>query len=115
MNIKTALKSSVAAAALFAVAAPTPASADEGIKSGKKQNSLTVSGQVVAAISWLDDGTSDTTSLSDGRNTATRVRWIAKGTLNENVTAGATIEINLPANIQAGNVDLGTISNDAPW
>ena len=114
MDIKTVLKSSVAAAALFAVAAPVPTAqaADDTLKSGKKQSNLTISGQVVSAISFVDDGESDEISLTDGRNTATRVRWIASGKLNENVTAGATIEINLPVVSEAAGISLGGIGTN---
>jgi predicted regulator of Ras-like GTPase activity (Roadblock/LC7/MglB family) len=60
VNIKTTLKSSVAVAALFAVAAPVANAADDTLKSGTK-NSLTISGQVVRAIYHADDGVSDKT------------------------------------------------------
>ena len=95
MNIKTTLKSTVAVTALFAVAAPVANAADDTLKSGNK-NSLTVSGQVVRAIYHADDGVSDKTFQSGGNWTASRVRWIASGKLNENVTAGASIEMNIP-------------------
>jgi len=52
VNIKTTLKTSVAAAALFAVAAPvaTPASAaDDTLSSGNK-NSLKISGYIAKSI-----------------------------------------------------------------
>ena len=94
MNIKTTLKTSVAAAALFAIAAPvaTPASAD--IASGNK-NKLVVSGQVVRALYYADDGFNEQLFNSTGATANTRVRWVASGTLNENVTAGATIEFDV--------------------
>ncbi|MDA1089839.1 MAG: porin [Proteobacteria bacterium] len=98
MNIKTILKSSVAATALFAVAVPmstTANAADDTLSSGQKTK-LKVSGYVSRAIWHADDGTSDKTFFTGGAGTQTRVRWIASGTLNENVTAGATIEIELP-------------------
>jgi len=92
VNIKTTLKSSVAVAALFAVAAPV---ANAEIGNGNK-NKLTISGQVVSAIWNGDDGTNDESFITDGRITQTRVRWIASGTLNANTTAGATVEMNTP-------------------
>ncbi|NQV82978.1 MAG: hypothetical protein HQ494_04080 [Rhodospirillales bacterium] len=108
MNIKTTLKSSVAVAALFAVAAPVANAADDTLKSGNK-NTLTMSGQVVSALWNGDDGSSNSTFISGGRVTATRVRWIAQGSLNADVTAGATIEIDLPfANNPSGNTLGGT-------
>jgi len=96
VNIKTTLKSSVAAAALFAIAAPVAPSVNAGeVKNGNK-NSLTISGQVVRALFYADDGQSDAVFQSDGAITGTRIRWIAKGTVNENVTAGAMVEMEFP-------------------
>jgi len=96
VNIKTTLKSSVAAAALFAIAAPLAPSVNAGeIKNGNK-NSLTISGQVVRALFYADDGQSSAMFHSDGAITGTRLRWIAKGTVNANVTTGAMIEMDLP-------------------
>jgi len=98
VNIKTTLKSSVAAAALFAIAAPVAPSvnaADDTLSSGNK-NKLKISGYVARAIYYADDGFSDAVFLTDGSTSRTRVRWIASGTLNENVTAGAMIEMDVP-------------------
>ncbi|MBT7942387.1 MAG: hypothetical protein HN719_03425 [Alphaproteobacteria bacterium] len=111
MNIKTTLKSSVAVAALFAVAAPVANAADDTLKSGNK-NSLSITGQVVSAIWNADDGTSSGIFITDGRITRSRVRWIAQGSLNANVTAGATIEINIPVANNPGAVTLGTKTAD---
>jgi len=117
VNIKTVLKSSVAVAALFAVAAPA---ANADIKNGNK-NSLKISGQVVRAIFHADDGVSDKTFQSGGNYTASRVRWIASGKLNESVTAGATIEMNIPISNNSGTVRMGSehadgaVQTDATW
>ncbi len=102
MNIKTTLKTSVAAAALFAIAAPvaTPASAD--IANGNK-NKLVVSGQVVRALYYADDGFNDQLFNSTGNTANTRVRWVASGTLNENVTAGALIEFDVQTSNTGGS------------
>lgn len=108
MNIKTTLKSTVAVAALFAVAAPV---ANAEIKSGNK-NSLTISGQVVRAIFHADDGSSSKTFQSGGNWTASRVRWIASGKVNENVTAGASIEMNIPISNNEGIHTLGLPESD---
>jgi hypothetical protein len=107
VNIKTTLKSSVAVAALFAVAAPVANAADDTLKSGNKNN-LTVSGQVVRAIFHADDGTSEKTFQGGGNWTASRVRWIASGKVNENVTVGANIEMNIPISNVTGSESLGT-------
>ena len=111
MNIKTTLKSSVAVAALFAVAAPVANAADDTLKSGNK-NSLTVNGQVVRAIFHADDGDSSKTFQSGGDWTQSRVRWIASGSLSANVTAGATIEMNIPSSNEPGNMTLGNGETD---
>ncbi len=108
MNIKTTLKSTVAVAALFAVAAPV---ANAEIKSGNK-NSLTISGQVVRAIFHADDGQSSKTFQSGGNWTASRVRWIASGKVNENVTAGASIEMNIPISNKEDKHTLGLPESD---
>ncbi len=132
MNIKTILKSSVAATALFAVAVPVSTTtamaghhgADDSFKSGQKTN-LTMSGWVSRAIWHADDGTSDKTFISGtpgGSNS--RIRWVASGTLNENVTAGATYEIGMPeAYTEASATLQGTVitntgadgADDATW
>jgi len=104
VNFKTILKSSVAVAALFAVAAPV---ANADIKNGNK-NSLTVSGQVVRAIFHADDGTSEKTFQGAGNWTSSRVRWVASGKVNENVSAGATIEMNIPLSNVSGSERLGS-------
>jgi hypothetical protein len=104
VNIKTVLKSSVAVAALFAVAAPV---ANADIKNGNK-NSLKISGQVVRAIFHADDGVSDKTFQSGGNYTASRVRWIASGKFNENINVGATIEMNIPISNASGGAVMGS-------
>jgi hypothetical protein len=121
VNIKTTLKSSVAVAALFAVAVPVANAADDTLKSGNK-NSLTVNGQVVRAMFWADDGDSSKLFQSGGDWTASRVRWIAQGSLSANVTAGATIEMNIPVSNEPGNMTLGgegvdgvNFSSDGGW
>ncbi|MCH7936952.1 MAG: hypothetical protein IH994_07665 [Proteobacteria bacterium] len=114
MNIKTTLKSSVAAAALFAIAAPVAPSvnaADDTLSSGNK-NSLKISGYVSKALSYADDGFSDALFITDGSTSRSRIRWVAKGTLNENVTAGAMIEMDIPLSNQRNAVTLGTLGTD---
>lgn len=109
MNIKTTLKLSVTAAALFAIAAPvaTPASADD-VKSATSKNTLTVSGQVVRALWYGDDGTNDQLFNTSGATTNSRVRWVAAGTVTENVTMGATIEMDIPDSQNIGAATFGS-------
>jgi len=110
VNIKTTLKSSVAAAALFAIAAPVAPSvnaADDTLKTGNK-NSVTISGQVVRTLFYADDGQSESVFHSDGAITGTRIRWVAKGTVNANVTSGAMVEMDFPKS----NPEDGATLND---
>jgi hypothetical protein len=96
VNIKTILKSSVAASALFAFAAPvsmTAMAADEfGTGSPTK---LVMSGRITRAIWHADDGVNDKLFLTSGDDES-RIRWIASGTLSDTVTAGATLEMSMP-------------------
>jgi hypothetical protein len=97
MNIKTILKSSVAASALFAFAVPvstTAMAADDTFSSGSSTK-LTMSGQISRSIWHGDDGTNDKTFFSSGDDTS-RIRWVASGTLSDSVTAGATVEMDMP-------------------
>jgi len=96
VNIKTILKSSVAASALFAFAAPvsmTAMAADEfGTGSPTK---LVMSGRVTRALWHGDDGTNDKLFITSGDDES-RIRWVASGTLSDTVTAGATLEMSFP-------------------
>jgi hypothetical protein len=115
VNIKTTLKTSVAAAALFAIAVPAsgPASAaDDTLKSGSQGNTLTISGQVVRAIWYGDDGEHDGIFNNAAETAHSRVRWIATGTLNENVTAGGVIEMDIPLSNDGANSNFGSITGD---
>jgi len=112
VNIKTTLKSSVAVAALFAIAAPVAPSAnaaDDTFSTGNK-NMLKFSGYVARSLWYADDGLSSDVFNSDGANPGaeSRVRWVAKGTLNESVTAGATIEMELPLSNKGNDQRLNT-------
>jgi hypothetical protein len=108
VNYKSTLKSSVAAAALFAIAAPVAPSvnaADDTLKSGNK-NSLTISGQVVRTLWYGDDGQSEQMFQSDGGITSSRIRWVAKGVVNSDVMMGSTIELNTPASNASNSMTL---------
>lgn len=108
MNFKNTLKSSVAVAALYAVATPVTAiAADDTFSSGNK-NSLKISGQIVKAITHADDGTSDKTYFSDGNWTSSRLRWVASGKLSDTITVGGAIEMNTPQSNTADSLTLGT-------
>ncbi len=100
MTIKTVLKGSVAAAALFAVAAPvSPAQA--GSIAGGNDNNLTVSGQVNRAVLYYRDGKGSEVTHVDNTNSNTRVRFVAKGKLNEAVSVGSNMEVAFSSNPSA--------------
>lgn len=106
MNIKTTLKTSVAAAALFALAAPVAAPASADIKNGNK-NTLTISGYVAKSLWYADDGEDSQLFITDGSTSRSRVRWIANGRVNEDVSSGAFIEMDIPLANRQTNATLG--------
>ncbi len=59
---------------------------------------LKVSGQVNRAVLYGDNGTDGEFFYMDNGNSNTRFRFVAKGRLNDDVTAGATIEIAFSSN-----------------
>ncbi|MBL4628703.1 MAG: porin, partial [Roseicyclus sp.] len=59
---------------------------------------LKISGQVNRAILWGDNGDNDEVFYTDNDNTGTRFRFVASGRLNDDVTAGATIELQFESN-----------------
>ncbi len=59
---------------------------------------LKISGQVNRAVLWGDNGDVDEVFYTDNDNTGTRFRFVAKGRLNNDVTAGATIELQFESN-----------------
>jgi len=110
VNLKNTLKSSVAVAALFAVAAPMTAEAGN-ITNGKTAK-LAISGQIVKAITNIDDSKSSKTFLTDGAQTSSRLRWVASSKLSDSVTVGGAIEMNIPHSNAAASMTLGTIGAD---
>ncbi len=94
MNIKTTLKTSVAAAALFAVAAPVAVStpAEAGSVSNGNKNSVTLSGQVNRAVMYADDDDASEVFQVDNGASGSRFRIVFKGSVNESVSAGGKIE-----------------------
>jgi hypothetical protein len=110
VNIKSVLKTSVAAAALVAVAAPAVVSpAEAGLNNGNK-NSLVMSGQVSRALVYQNDGNNSDLFQVDGTDSRTRLRWIASGQMTESVTVGARIEMNTPTS--QSTYTLGTAAAD---
>lgn len=98
MNIKTTLKTSVAAAALFAVAVP---SVEAGTISNGNGNSVTISGQVNKAFMYVDDGKDTGSAIVDNDNSGSRFRIIGSGKVNEALSVGTALEVEFQDN--AGN------------
>jgi len=59
---------------------------------------LKISGQVNRAVLYGDNGDEDEIFYTDNDNSGTRFRFVAKGRLNDDVTAGATIELQFESN-----------------
>jgi len=109
VNIKTTLKTSVAAAALVAVAAPvatSPATAG-AINAGQDKMSVSISGQVNKEILYQDDGTDGYTSVADNDASGTRFRIVAKG----NVTESVSVEARMEAELQSSANNNATLAN----
>jgi len=93
-----------------------PAAVPPGIAhSGKKEIELTVSGQVNRAYMYGDDGESGEHFFVDNDASSTRINLQGKGRLNEDVTAGAVIEVQIETNtsaavnLQPGGDDTGNV------
>jgi len=89
VNIKTTLKSSVAAAALFAIAAPAHAGS---VSNGNDTASVTLSGHFNKAILYMNDGNGSDVVAVDNTNSQSRARIIAKGKMNEAVGVSGVFE-----------------------
>lgn len=93
MDMKNILKTSVAAGALFALAAPLASgSAQAEFKNQNSKVNLTVGGQIVRSLIWADDGEHSHLFHVDGRTNGTRLRYIVSGQLTESVKVGGLIE-----------------------
>jgi len=113
VTLKNTLKSSVAVAALFAIA--TPVTSEAGNITNEKTAKLSISGQIVKSISRLDDGYSDKTFITDGDWTSSRLRWVASSKLSDATTVGGAIEMNIPQSQPASGANLGSPSADGAF
>lgn len=96
MDIKTTLKTSVAAGALLALAAPMAASqAEAGIKNQNSKIDLTVGGQIVRALAYADDGSNEELFMLDNPSSGTRIRFIVKGQVTESMAIGGLLEYDV--------------------
>jgi hypothetical protein len=95
VNIKTTLKTTVAAAALFAIAAPVSAGT---VSNSNDTASVTLSGHFNKGVLWMSDGNSDRVSIVDNTNSQTRGRIVVNGKLNEAVSYTALTEWAMTSN-----------------
>jgi len=96
MSIKTTLKSSVAAAALFAVAAPVVSSpAEAGLNNGN-DNTVEISGSINRSLIYVDNGISNEWVHSDGGTDNSRLRIVISGQMTESIKVGGLWEADLP-------------------
>lgn len=73
----------------------------EPVKRGKKGISLTLSGQVNRGVLFYDDGSKSDIRSVDNDNSSTRVRFVGKGKINEEWSAGTLIEVQFESNSTA--------------
>jgi hypothetical protein len=115
VKFKTMLKSSVATAALLAVAAPVVSSqAQAGIANGN-DNALTVSGHINRSLIYADDGSREELFHVDGGTANSRMRFVVSGSLTDQVSMGALHEMNMITGVDAGAFDFdgaGTVDKD---
>jgi len=103
MSIKTTLKSSVAAAALFAVTAPVVSTqADAGLANGN-DNGVVISGALNRSMQYVDNGQSNGWTNTDGGTDNSRLRILISGKISESIKVGGTWEANLPGSNRQGN------------
>jgi predicted porin len=112
VNIKTALKTSVASAALMALAVPvamtTPAQAEVKNSNG---NSLELSGHVNRSMIYVDNGDSTTFTHVDNNASQTRFRVVAKGAVSEAIDVDAVIEMDPNSEGNQGGTQSGANSD----
>jgi predicted porin len=92
VDMKNILKTSVAAGALFALAAPVAPSAQADFKNQNSKVNLTIGGQIVRSLIYADDGQHSQLFNVDGRTTGTRLRYIVSGNLTESIKVGGLLE-----------------------
>jgi hypothetical protein len=103
MSIKTTLKTSVAAAALFAVSAPVVSSpAEAGLANGN-DNGVVISGSLNRSMMYVDNGLANRWSNVDGGTDNSRLRILVSGQLTESIKVGGTWEANLPGSNRQGS------------
>lgn len=105
VNIKTILKTSVAAAALVAFAAPTMAQSN--FETGQPKVKLKLYGQVDKAYMHADDGNNGRGFIGDNKASSTRIGFLATAPVNADMNFGALIETEWLQN-GTGTVTVGS-------
>ena len=106
----------VLALLMLLVAAAFPASAADDTFSSGNKNELVMYGIVTRALLFADDGDRHQLFHVDGSVENTRIGWIARGTLNEDITVQGHIEMDAPLSNPPGAINLdGTESVETPW
>jgi hypothetical protein len=112
VDTKSVLKTSVAAAALFAVA--TPASAQEktdNVTMMQKGVSVALYGQFNKAVQWADDGNNSRTAITDNDVSSTRWGLVIGAPINPNFSFGGRLEVELQSN-DSNNLTLNSGAGD---
>jgi hypothetical protein len=99
--MKTALKGTVAAAALLAFTAPVNVANAGKVESANSKVDLTIGGRIHRAIINLDDGQHEDIFQSDGITSDSEIWMTGSGAITESVTMGGLVRWDIPKN-QAG-------------
>lgn len=113
MDMKSVLKTSVAAAALFAVA--TPASAQEktdNVTMMQKGVTVALYGQINKSVQWASDGEGgDRIAITDNDTSSTRWGLVIGAPINPNFSFGARLEVEMQSN-DSNNLTLNSGGGD---
>ena len=82
------------------------------VRSGKKQVTLSVSGQVNRVSMIADDGTLNSFFHSDNENSSTRWRFIGKAKINSDWSAGLKIEQDIGQSNNSSGVEINFTDED---
>jgi hypothetical protein len=89
VDIKTTLKATVAAGALFALAAPVGVAEAGSLSANNSKVDVTIGGRVHRALIHVDDGQHEETFHTSGITSDSEMWLAGKGKLTESVTMGA--------------------------
>jgi len=98
VEIKTALKASVAAAALFAFTAPVDAVAGGKLSANNSKVDVKLGGRVHRSIVMLDDGEHEDVFMGPGISGNSEIWMTGSGKITESTTMGAYVRWDIPKN-----------------